>query len=156
MPRRLDVRSPSRHTRCNRLRSWIWPTAHDELPVGSVQDDLPDVVTSAAGTPQRLSQGKAAHGAAQRRPMPRLALEGAVEELEEETSTPIARQATLRDGSPSNCTLERRPAPVPRPNANGRSGERSVTPPLGCSHLAARVTRRAAALSCRLMSHGGA
>src|SRR2546425_1715108 len=61
--------------------------AHDVLPVGRVQHDLPDVVAALARAPQRFARLEAADGSPQRGAVPRLAIERLVEDVEQQGDT---------------------------------------------------------------------
>src|SRR6266536_692650 len=61
------------------------------LPIGRVEDQLPDVVTASARPPQRLVDAEAAQGAPQRRAVPGRASERLVEDFEQQADATIHR-----------------------------------------------------------------
>src|SRR2546429_6100127 len=76
--------------------------AHDVLPIGRVQHDLPDVVAAAARAPQRLPRREAADGPPQRGAVPRFAIEGLVEDVEQQRDAPVGAHGGLRVASPTS------------------------------------------------------
>src|SRR2546422_7268191 len=66
------------------------PSAHDVLPIGGAEHDLPDVVTPPARPPQRPLRPEAAERAPQRRAVPGFVIEGLVVDVQQQRDAGVA------------------------------------------------------------------